>query len=334
MVFKLSFGGVTVVRATDTTAQVSVNGIKYHRFAQLLTPDSAYTIAIDSAQVTADNLRQYVFQSWSNGKAQSDTIHAKSEGDSITAKVSLRLRVRATASGGGTVASSPPHSADTLAAGYYVRKDSTFSLKATPNTGKLFLGWSGDTTTSADSILLTVSKPYTLAASFGDPLVGSAGTPPGAVMGTSYTHTLTATGGTGTYSWQVVGGALPDGLTLSTAGVISGIPSKTGGFSATARVTSGTQTADVTVPVTVTAPALATADVVSEILGTRFVLTADQLKYLDLLGNNNGGFDVGDFLAWVNATGAAASPEIVAALAHLSPAASATPAPTKPGRKP
>jgi hypothetical protein len=334
MVFKLAFGGVTVVRATDTTAQVKVDGVKYRRFAQLLIPDSAYTIAIDSAQVTGDSLRQYVFQSWSNGKARSDTIHAKLQGDSISAAVSLRLRVRATASAGGTVASFPAPPSGTLAAGYYALKDTAFSLKATPNSGKIFLGWSGDTTSGADSLALTVSKPYTVAAAFGDALAGSAGSPPGGVMGTSYTHTLTATGGTGSYSWQVLSGVLPDGLTLSTAGVISGIPSKTGSFSATARVTSGSQTADVTVPITVTAPTLVAADVISQILGTRFVLTDDQLKYLDLLGNSNGGFDVGDFLAWVDATGAAASPQVAAALAHLGVGNPATVAPTKPGRKP
>jgi hypothetical protein len=153
-------------------------------------------------------------------------------------------------------------------------------------------------------------------------------------MGASYSHTLTATGGTGTYSWQVVGGALPDGLALSTAGVIAGIPSKTGSFSATARVSSGTQTADLAVPVTVTAPTLVAAAVVSQILGSRFVLTVDQLTYLDLLGNNSGGFDVGDFLAWVDATGAAASPQIMAALAYLNAGNPASTAPARAGRRP
>ena len=103
--------------------------------------------------------------------------------------------------------------------------------------------------------------------------------------------------------------------------------------SATARVTSGSQTADVTVAVTVTAPALVAADVVSQILGTRSVLTADQLKYLDLLGNGNNGFDIGDFLAWANASGTAASPAVAAALAHLGAPASA-PTSAKPGKTP
>lgn len=314
--FKLAFGGPTIVRAVDTLAKVSVNGTKFGRFAQILKPDSVVTIAIDSAQITSDSLRQYVFQSWSDGGARSHDITGKLAGDSISATVSTRFRVRATTPGGGTITSYP---AGNVAAGIYVRKDSTLSLKATPNTGKIFGGWSGDTTSSADSIMLTVSKKYTVTASFLDQLAGSAGTPPTPVMGKAYSHTLTATGGTGTYSWQVVSGALPDGLTLSSAGAITGTPSKTGSFNATARVSSGSQTADVAVALTVTAPTLVTADVVSQILGTRTPLSADDLKYLDLLGNNSGGFDVGDFLAWVNTTGAQA-PEIAAALAQLVPA--------------
>ncbi len=303
--FKLSFGGPTIVRALDTLAQVSVDNVKYHRFAQLLTPGTMHPISIDSAQLTLDSLRQYLFVSWSDGLLRSHTITAQITGDSISATVTTRLRVRATASGSGTIASNP---VGNVAAGIYVRKDSSIALKATPAAGKIFGGWSGDSTSMADSLLITVSKPYTLVASFQDPLVASAGTPPGPVMGKAYADTLSATGGSGSYSWQLVGGALPDGLGLSTAGIVSGISSKVGSFSATARVTSGSQTATATIALTVTAPMLVTADVVSQILGTRQPLSPSDLKYLDLLGNNNGGFDVGDFLAWVQATGAAAPP--------------------------
>ena len=49
-------------------------------------------------------------------------------------------------------------------------------------------------------------------------------------------QTLTASGGTGPYSWRPVGGALPTGLTLSTAGVISGVPTDTGPFTFTVMV--------------------------------------------------------------------------------------------------
>src|SRR2546430_13211056 len=49
---------------------------------------------------------------------------------------------------------------------------------------------------------------------------------------------------------------------------------------------------------------LTTADVVAQLLGVATPLNADQLGYLDVFGNTNGRFDVGDFKAWVDAPGA------------------------------
>ncbi len=53
---------------------------------------------------------------------------------------------------------------------------------------------------------------------------------------------LQATGGTGTYVWELTGGALPAGLSLSSAGDLVGSPSTAGTFSFDAKVTSGTLT--------------------------------------------------------------------------------------------
>ena len=47
-----------------------------------------------------------------------------------------------------------------------------------------------------------------------------------------------------------------------------------------------------------------TAELVLQLLNGSSALTAAQLTDLDQLGNNNGSFDLGDFLAWVQATGA------------------------------
>jgi len=127
---------------------------------------------------------------------------------------------------------------------------------------------------------------------------------PAGLMGYSYADTLKASGGTGSFSWAKVGGSLPSGLSLAASGAVSGIPAQIGSFSYYARVTSGiAQTTD-TFTINVTAPVLATPDVVAQVLGTASALSAGDLKYLDLLGNNNGGLDLGDFLAWVQATGA------------------------------
>ena len=53
---------------------------------------------------------------------------------------------------------------------------------------------------------------------------------------------LQATGGTGTYAWELTAGSLPPGLTLSSAGDLVGSPSTAGNFSFDARVTSGALT--------------------------------------------------------------------------------------------
>src|SRR5690349_10030627 len=60
---------------------------------------------------------------------------------------------------------------------------------------------------------------------------------PSGAVGTAYSQKLDATGGTGTYAWSVSGGALPQGLTLSSAGVLSGVPASAGTASFTAKVT-------------------------------------------------------------------------------------------------
>ena len=59
---------------------------------------------------------------------------------------------------------------------------------------------------------------------------------PNAVVNTPYTTQLQATGGAAPYSWKVTAGALPEGLTLSSSGVISGVPSGQGQFSFTVEV--------------------------------------------------------------------------------------------------
>jgi len=62
---------------------------------------------------------------------------------------------------------------------------------------------------------------------------------PTGTVGSAYSQTLTASGGTGGYSFSLSAGSLPTGLTLSSAGVLSGTPSASGTSSFTVKATDG-----------------------------------------------------------------------------------------------
>jgi uncharacterized repeat protein (TIGR03803 family) len=59
---------------------------------------------------------------------------------------------------------------------------------------------------------------------------------PAGTVNSPYSATLSVSGGVPPYSWSVIGGSLPSGLTLSTSGVISGTPTAAGTFSFTVQV--------------------------------------------------------------------------------------------------
>jgi hypothetical protein len=62
-------------------------------------------------------------------------------------------------------------------------------------------------------------------------------TMPSGTVTIAYSATLTASGGTAPYTWSVSSGALPQGLTLSSAGMLSGTPTAPGSSTVTIQVT-------------------------------------------------------------------------------------------------
>ncbi|MBD7923830.1 putative Ig domain-containing protein [Xanthomonas bonasiae] len=105
------------------------------------------------------------------------------------------------------------------------------------------------TPTVAGSFAFTVSvtdaggfgaaQAYTLA--IASPTLSIApATLPAGTAGSAYNQTLSASGGTAPYSYALSAGALPAGLSLTTAGVLSGTPTVAGSFSFTATVTDST----------------------------------------------------------------------------------------------
>jgi len=103
---------------------------------------------------------------------------------------------------------------------------------------------------------------------------------PGGVVGSAYTTTtLAATGGTLPYAWSLQSGTLPGGLSLSSAGVISGTPSGAGAATFTVRVTdsgspptSQTTTQDLSITINASL-AVTTATLPSGVVGTPYTST-------------------------------------------------------------
>jgi len=80
---------------------------------------------------------------------------------------------------------------------------------------------------------------------------------PAGAAGTFYSQTLKATGGGPPYAWTLVSGALPQGISFSSSGAISGTPTSSGTLSFTVKVTdsaatSATQTFSITIGTSLT----------------------------------------------------------------------------------
>ena len=99
---------------------------------------------------------------------------------------------------------------------------------------------------------------------------------PVGTAGTVYSQALAASGGTAPYTWSTTSGAVPPGLTLSSAGAVSGTPTTSGSYAFTAQVAdSASHTATYPYSMVIsTAPlAIATASVPAGTAGSPYGTT-------------------------------------------------------------
>ncbi|MGB7723654.1 MAG: putative Ig domain-containing protein [Bryobacteraceae bacterium] len=149
-----------------------------------------------------------------------------------------------TASGSGTFAWSV--STGALPAG--ITLSSAGSLSGTPTAPGTFtftVSVTGGGQSATQSFTITVTAALTI----------TTATLPNGTVGTAYSQTLTAAGGSGALTWSISTGALPGGITLSSAGSLSGTPTAPGTFTFTVGVTGGGQSASKSFTITVGVPA-------------------------------------------------------------------------------
>jgi len=92
----------------------------------------------------------------------------------------------------------------------------------------------------ADEPFVTFSSPSGSEQFITKPFTIDTATLPGVTVGTPYSYALKTTGGEPPFTWSVLNGKLPEGLTLnSAAGIISGTPAKIGEFNFTIQATDG-----------------------------------------------------------------------------------------------
>ncbi|MGA8102224.1 MAG: putative Ig domain-containing protein, partial [Candidatus Acidiferrales bacterium] len=158
-----------------------------------------------------------------------------------------------------------------------VTLSSTGVISGTPKTSGTYTIVPKVTDSAATPQTATKQFTFTVSAAVSTLAISTSSVPAGKV-GTAYATTLAATGGTTPYSWSLAGGALPSGVSISSAGTISGTPTASGSFTFVAQVTdsgSPAQTAQMTyslsVSATTTSPvSITTASLAAGKVGTAY----------------------------------------------------------------
>ena len=202
------YSGATTATLTITGATAGMSGYIYRLVASGSVSPSATS---NSATLTV------------NLPSPTITLAASSTTPTVGATVTLTATVAGGASPTGTVTFKD--GATTLGSSTISASTATFSTAAlTVGTHAITAIYGGDAnnaavTSSATSVTVTAPTIIVSPASLSNPTVGAA-----------YSATLSASGGTGPYTFAPTAGALPAGLTLSSGGVLSGTPTAGGTF--------------------------------------------------------------------------------------------------------
>lgn len=285
--------GPQITSVTPGTARVATNltlrisGENFTKDSEVVWNDSVKPTTflgprLLQANLTSSDLSQpttaTVFVNSPIAKAQSNKTHVKVV--SSLAITTTTLSNAAAGSGYSTTLSAKggtrPYAwsaATALPPGLSLASNGTLSGTPTTSGTFTFTGQVTDQSTPELSSSAPITLTVTQAAASIAPLIVATSSLPGATAAQNYSFTLSSSGGLAPYTWSATT-ALPAGLTLSSNGTISGLPTVAGTASIGVQVTDSQpnpQTATATLSLTVGQPASSPLSITTSSVGTSTV---------------------------------------------------------------
>jgi M6 family metalloprotease-like protein len=155
----------SVFSADHAGVLVGINGASMPRLDQFFPPGTVTEISVDSVQLDGTGRTSFEFLSWSDGGLRTHLVTSGEVPDTVIAIMAASHRLR-TVVQGATAAAVVAGVAGDMSTGVYLPEGSQVSLRADPPPGAAFSSWTGDTSSTRDTLTLTMSRPFDLRANF------------------------------------------------------------------------------------------------------------------------------------------------------------------------
>jgi M6 family metalloprotease-like protein len=155
----------SVFAADHAGASIKVNGSSVTRLDQFFAPGTLIDLSVDSTQINQSARSKFDFLGWSDGGARTHSITVGEQPDTVIAQVAVAYRLLMGVQGAPAAAVTSGVPGD-LKAGVYLTEGSQVSLQVAPQPDAVFVGWSGDTTATSDTLTLPIRHPFDLMANF------------------------------------------------------------------------------------------------------------------------------------------------------------------------
>ena len=302
------------LQAEQEGMPVDLPGFEVDGAVQSNTPVSFLSAPFQGHEITAapgipiDPDTRSSFEDWADGAPRTRMITTQFVDQILVARygpeeIRLNVTTNDPAEGVGPATfSADPGAVAPEGDDFWFSRGTDVSVLATPRTGFAFRDWVGVSTPLDNPLQITLDAPRQLRANF-DLTYSLVPVPEVLEVEATVAQeiVLQVSEGNDPVSWTVESGALPDGLALAgETGVISGAATELGSFEVgiLARDAIGLE-ARAALVIQVSRPDLDVELLVSPFVGPEDELTAPQKEFLDLEGNDDGVYDIGDLRAFI-----------------------------------